>query len=61
LAFEVANAVRLASDYADSISEVDISRVDGIDKNPNRVRRLLRSLARNESSAPGPLSRGSTS
>jgi len=38
-----------ASDYVDSIIESDISRVDGIEKNPRRVRLLMRSLARNES------------
>ncbi|MDR1798302.1 MAG: DUF4143 domain-containing protein [Bifidobacteriaceae bacterium] len=38
-----------ASDYAESIIESDISRVDGVDKNPRRVRLLMRSLARNES------------
>ncbi|MDR2379690.1 MAG: DUF4143 domain-containing protein [Bifidobacteriaceae bacterium] len=38
-------------DYVDSIADADISRVDGIEKNPNRVRLLLRSLARNESTA----------
>ena len=31
----------------DSIIDVDISRVDGIEKNPTRVRALLRSYARN--------------
>jgi predicted AAA+ superfamily ATPase len=41
----------LAKEYADSIVESDISRVDGVEKNPNRVRLLMRSLARNESSA----------
>ncbi|MDR1806622.1 MAG: DUF4143 domain-containing protein [Propionibacteriaceae bacterium] len=42
-------SAKRAADYADSIAESDISRVDGIDKNPRRVRLLLRSLARNES------------
>jgi predicted AAA+ superfamily ATPase len=40
----------LASDYVDSIVESDVSRIDGIEKNPRRVRLLMRSLARNESS-----------
>jgi predicted AAA+ superfamily ATPase len=39
-----------AKEYIDSIAESDISRVDGIEKNPKRVRLLMRSLARNESS-----------
>jgi len=34
-------------DYAEAIINQDISRVDGVDKNPDRVRLLLRSLARN--------------
>lgn len=43
-------AQQRAMDYVDSIIESDISRVDGIEKNPKRVRLLMRSLARNESS-----------
>jgi len=42
-------ASRRAANYVDSVLESDISRVDGIDKNPRRVRLLMRSLARNES------------
>jgi predicted AAA+ superfamily ATPase len=38
-----------ARDYVDSVIESDISRVDGVEKNPKRVRLLMRSLARNES------------
>jgi predicted AAA+ superfamily ATPase len=41
---------RRAANYADSIAEHDSSRVDGIEKNPKRVKLLMRSLARNESS-----------
>jgi len=40
-------ALRMAMDYVESIINQDISRVDGIEKNPERVRLLLRSLARN--------------
>jgi predicted AAA+ superfamily ATPase len=40
-------ALRMSVDYVDSIINQDISRVDGVEKNPNRVRLLLRSLARN--------------
>lgn len=36
-------------DYVEALIESDISRVDGIEKNPKRVRLLMRSLARNES------------
>ncbi|MDR1790212.1 MAG: ATP-binding protein [Propionibacteriaceae bacterium] len=35
--------------YLESLAESDISKVDGMEKNPRRVRLLLRSLARNES------------
>jgi predicted AAA+ superfamily ATPase len=42
-------AVLRARDYVESIIESDVSRVDGVDKNPKRVRLLMRSLARNES------------
>jgi len=38
-----------ARDYVTSIVDSDISRIDGVDKNPRRVQRLMRSLARNES------------
>ncbi|MDY9918614.1 MULTISPECIES: DUF4143 domain-containing protein [Proteiniphilum] len=37
----------LAREYTDLIVEEDINRVDGVERNPNRVRLLLRSLARN--------------
>ena len=40
-------ALRMSIDYVESIINQDISRVDGVEKNPNRVRLLLRSLARN--------------
>lgn len=36
-----------AIDYVEAIIHADISRVDGINKNPDRVRALMRSLARN--------------
>ena len=40
-------ALRMSVDYVEAIINQDISRVDGIEKNPARVRLLLRSLARN--------------
>lgn len=40
-------AMRMARDYVEAIINQDISRVDNIEKNPERVRLLLRSLARN--------------
>jgi predicted AAA+ superfamily ATPase len=42
-------ALRRASDYVEAIINIDVSRVDGIEKNPFRVRALMRSLARNVS------------
>ncbi len=39
--------IRMARNYVDAIIQQDVSRVDGIEKNPERVRLLLRSLARN--------------
>ena len=40
-------ALRMSIDYTEAVINQDISRVDGVEKNPNRVRLLLRSLARN--------------
>lgn len=42
-------ALRMAADYVESIINHDISELDGVSKNPDRVRSLLRSLARNTS------------
>lgn len=44
-------SLRMAVDYVEAIINQDVSRVDGIEKNPDRVRLLLRSLARNISTA----------
>ena len=40
-------ALRMSIDYIEAVINQDISRIDGVEKNPNRVRLLLRSLARN--------------
>jgi predicted AAA+ superfamily ATPase len=40
-------ALRMSVDYVEAIISQDISRVDGVEKNPNRVRLLMRSVARN--------------
>lgn len=40
-------ALRHAIDYVEAIINADVSKVDGIEKNPVRVRALLRSLSRN--------------
>lgn len=43
-------ALEQAFDYYDAIVRSDISRVDGVAKNPERVKRLMRSYARNQGS-----------
>ena len=43
-------AMRVARSYVDAIAETDLSAVDGANRDPEKVRRLLQSLARNESS-----------
>ena len=43
-------ALRRVYDYVEAVINIDISRVDGVEKNPERVRGLMRSLARNISS-----------
>ncbi len=40
-------ALKQAVDYTDAIINADISRVDNVERNPSRVRSLMRSLARN--------------
>ncbi|MCK9547467.1 MAG: DUF4143 domain-containing protein [Sphaerochaeta sp.] len=40
-------ALKRVQDYVDAIIDSDISRVDGIEKNPQKVEQLLKSLARN--------------
>jgi predicted AAA+ superfamily ATPase len=40
-------ALRQVYDYVEAVINIDISRVDGVEKNPARVRSLMRSLARN--------------
>jgi predicted AAA+ superfamily ATPase len=40
-------ALRMSNDYVEAIINQDISEVDGVERNPERVRLLLRSLARN--------------
>ncbi len=39
-------ALRQAYDYYDAVVEADISNVDGVNRNPQRVKLLMRSLAR---------------
>jgi predicted AAA+ superfamily ATPase len=42
-------ALKRVYDYVDAVINTDVSRVDGVEKNPARVRALMRSLARNVS------------
>jgi predicted AAA+ superfamily ATPase len=44
-------ALKRVYDYVDAVINIDVSRVDGVEKNPARVRALMRSLARNVSTA----------
>ncbi|MCD8370703.1 MAG: DUF4143 domain-containing protein [Clostridiales bacterium] len=41
-------ALDQAMDYYDAVVRSDINRADGVQKNPERVRRLMRSYARNQ-------------
>jgi predicted AAA+ superfamily ATPase len=43
-------ALATANDYLETIANEDISKADGVEKNSDRVKALLRSLARNVSS-----------
>jgi predicted AAA+ superfamily ATPase len=43
----MAAGLRYALDYIEEVCRTDISRVDGVVRNPQRIRSLLRSLARN--------------
>ncbi len=42
-----AASLQVATNYIEAVINMDVSRVDGVEKNPERVRLLLRSLARN--------------
>ena len=43
-------ALDQAIDYFDAVIQSDINRADGVQKNPERVKRLMRSYARNQGS-----------
>lgn len=42
-------ALQIVRNYVSQVAEQDIQRVDGTEKNPDRVRQIMRSLARNVS------------
>ena len=44
-----ADSMEIASAYVDAVCESDASRVDGVRRDPDKVRAILKSLARNES------------
>jgi hypothetical protein len=46
-------AQKRARDYVDAVIHQDISRVDNVEKNPRKVRVLMRSIARNISTEAG--------
>ena len=46
---EEAAAIKQVYDYVDAVINIDVSRVDEVEKSPARVRALMRSLARNVS------------
>lgn len=48
-----ADAMRISAAYIDDVCESDVSRVDGVKRDPEKVRALLSSLARNESTLAG--------
>lgn len=41
-------ALSQATDYYDAVVNSDVNRADGVNKNPERVKRLMKSLARNQ-------------
>ena len=43
------NALNFVQDYLEAVENKDVSRVDGVKKDPDRVHSLMRSLARNVS------------
>lgn len=51
-------AMRIAAAYVDGVCESDVSRTDGVRRDPGKVRALLASLARNESTLAGPAALG---
>lgn len=46
-ALPIEDAMESVADYVDDVCRTDVNRVDGVRRDPARVRRLLRSLARN--------------
>lgn len=47
---KTAAALQQAFDYYDAVVKSDINRADGVNKNPERVKRIMKSYARNQGS-----------
>jgi len=47
LSFPKEDAIEVARNYVDALVKEDVSRVDGVERNPQRVLNLLKSLSRN--------------
>lgn len=47
ISLKAKSSLRMAQDYVDAVINFDVSEVDQVEKSPERVRLLLRSLARN--------------
>ena len=47
-------AMDIATAYVDGVCESDVSRIDGVRRDPEKIRALLASLARNESTLSSP-------
>jgi len=45
------NAMNYVKDYVDTVVNQDVSRVDGVERNPDRVHSLMKALARNISTS----------
>lgn len=46
-------ALKYAREYYEAVTESDVSRVDGVSRNPERVRKLMRSYARLQGTQAG--------
>jgi len=45
--FDLNDAMEVIDSYLDDVAEIDISRIDNIKRDPDKIKALLRSLARN--------------
>jgi predicted AAA+ superfamily ATPase len=47
---DIESATEVIDSYVDDVAEIDISRIDGVKRDPDKVKALLKSLARNTAS-----------